>query len=73
MIVAEKCHLSRRADSVIIVRVPSTGQYGSHLPDAVFTFRPGDPQYSFWLRECTRREEPAEQLAEGGTTVGSKQ
>jgi hypothetical protein len=61
MIVAENCLLERRGEDTILVRVPSTGSYGANLPDAVFTFRPGDPQYRFWQSELSKREEaPAE-------------
>ncbi len=40
--------IERRADGIYLVRVHSKGYQGQVLPDAVFTFRPGDPQYSFW-------------------------
>ena len=43
--------VERRADGAIIVRVPSTGQYGEPLPDAVFSFRIGEPQYGLWARQ----------------------
>lgn len=43
--------VERRADGAIVVRVPSTGQYGEPLPDAVFSFRIGEPQYSRWARQ----------------------
>jgi hypothetical protein len=57
MIAAENCQLERRDEDTILVRVPSTGSYGAELPDAVFTFRPGDPQYRFWQSELSKREE----------------
>ena len=57
MIAAENCLLERRDEDTILVRVPSTGSYGAQLPDAVFTFRPGDPQYRFWQSELSKREE----------------
>jgi hypothetical protein len=40
--------VQRRGDGVLIVRVPSQERGGNRLPDAVFSFRLGDPQYSFW-------------------------
>jgi hypothetical protein len=43
--------LEGRADGVILVRVPSRGTGPDRLPDAVFTFRPGDPQYRRWEQE----------------------
>jgi hypothetical protein len=42
--------VDRRADGAIVGRVPSTGQFGQVLPDAVFAFRSGEPQYSKWAR-----------------------
>jgi hypothetical protein len=43
--------VERRPDGAIIVRVPSTGQFGEPLPDAVFSFRIGEPQYGRWERQ----------------------
>ena len=40
--------VERRADGVIIVRVPSRRRNGHLLPDAVFSFRAGDPQFAKW-------------------------
>lgn len=48
MIVAPNWLVERRDDGVVLVRVPSTGAYGAGLPDAVFSFRAGDPQYDYW-------------------------
>ncbi len=39
--------LEGRADGAILVRIPSRPG-PDRLPDAVFTFRPGDPQYRRW-------------------------
>lgn len=41
--------IEQRGDGAILVRVRSEGDEGSRLPDAVFSFRCGDPQYSYWL------------------------
>ena len=44
----------RRDDGAILVYVRSERKKGRQLPDAVFAFRRGDPQYEFWeqkLRE----------------------
>jgi hypothetical protein len=44
------CHLwrvERRGDGAIVVRVSSQRE-GRRLPDAVFAFRSGDPQYGYW-------------------------
>ena len=40
--------IERRHDGVILVRVPSENRNGQTLPDAVFSFRAGDPQYKVW-------------------------
>jgi hypothetical protein len=46
----ESYQVEERRDGVILVRVPSTKTSGSPLPDAVFSFRRGDPQYEYWKR-----------------------
>jgi len=40
----------RNHDGAILVRVPATRRdsEGEKLPDAVFSFRDGDPQYRLW-------------------------
>jgi hypothetical protein len=46
--------VERRSDGAVIVRVASRDRGLETLPDAVFTFRLGDPQYQYWdelLRE----------------------
>ncbi len=40
--------IERRKDGAMIVRMHSTDRNGNSLPDAVFTFRTGDPQFSYW-------------------------
>ncbi len=40
--------LERRGDGAILVRVHSNDRNGQPLPDAVFTFRNGDPQFEYW-------------------------
>jgi hypothetical protein len=44
----ERCAVERRADGSVLVRVHSSERKGHKLPDAVFTFRDGDPQYNYW-------------------------
>ena len=39
----------------LIVRVRSRQNTDNPLPDAVFSFRPGDPQYQQWERRMTRQ------------------
>ena len=41
--------IEKRGDGAVVVRVRSDGPEGSRLPDAVFAFRCGDPQYAYWL------------------------
>lgn len=44
-----------RADGAVIVRVHSATRDGRPLPDAVFTFRTGDPQYAYWEEQLALR------------------
>ena len=44
-------HLERRDDGAVLVRVHSSNRQGRRLPDAVFAFRPGDPQYDRWEQQ----------------------
>jgi hypothetical protein len=48
--------IQRRGDGALLVRVPSAPRNGSRLPDAVFSFRLGDPQYSFWAEMLAAQE-----------------
>ena len=41
--------IEKRGEGTIVVRVRSEGPEESRLPDAVFSFRNGDPQYAYWL------------------------
>jgi hypothetical protein len=41
--------IEQRGDGTIVVRVRSEGPEETRLPDAVFSFRNGDPQYAYWL------------------------
>jgi len=41
--------IEKRGDGAVVVRVRSEGPEGARLPDAVFAFRNGDPQYAYWL------------------------
>jgi hypothetical protein len=45
----ERLSLEKRSDGAVLVRVRSEGVNGRRLPDAVFAFRCGDPQYAYWL------------------------
>ncbi len=53
MMQTENWVVERRADGVVLVRVRSRPAGASTLPDAVFTFRPGDPQYRQWEQRAT--------------------
>jgi hypothetical protein len=49
---AEPCSwdVERKDDEAVLVRVHSIDR---RLPDAVFTFRRGDPQYDYWQRQLS--------------------
>jgi hypothetical protein len=47
--------IERRSDGAILVRVHSCNRQGHQLPDAVFAFRIGDPQYDYWARKLRDR------------------
>ena len=49
--------IERRADGVIVVRVPSEIRNGEALPDAVFSFRSGDPQYKLWEERFRQQQQ----------------
>jgi len=40
-----------RDDGAVLVRVHSYDRQGRPLPDAVFTFRLGDPQFDYWQQQ----------------------
>jgi hypothetical protein len=40
--------VERRNDGALLVRVSSRPRHGNRLPEAVFSFRSGDPQYGYW-------------------------
>jgi hypothetical protein len=47
----DSCDVHRRSDGAVLVRVHSHDRHGRQLPDAVFTFRFGDPQYDYWVKQ----------------------
>ena len=49
------CDVQRRGDGAVLVRVHSSDRQGRQLPDAVFTFRLGDPQYDYWEQKLRRQ------------------
>jgi hypothetical protein len=51
----ESWDVDRRRDGAVLVRVHSTDRDGRLLPDAVFTFRSGDPQYNYWIEKYWER------------------
>ena len=52
--------VQRRNDGAVLVRVHSCDRQGRQLPDAVFAFRLGDPQYDYWERQLLdRRRAPS--------------
>ncbi len=50
--VPDVCDVERYGDGTILVRVHSSERNGRKLPDAVFTFRLGDPQYTYWAQRA---------------------
>jgi len=48
--------LERRGDGAVIVRVASRDRGPETLPEAVFTFRFGDPQYQYWEQVLLDRQ-----------------
>ena len=50
--------VQRRHDGAVLVRVHSCDRQGHELPDAVFTFRLGDPQYDYWEQQLCRGTQP---------------
>jgi len=51
----ESWDIDRRQDGSVLVRVHSADRNGRRLPDAVFTFRMGDPQYNYWEEKYRKR------------------
>ncbi len=47
--------VERRDEETVLVRVHSSNRQGRPLPDAVFAFRNGDPQYDYWLHQLLDR------------------
>lgn len=54
----DRLTIEKRPDESIVVRVRSEGPEASRLPDAVFSFRCGDPQYSYWLARLNAHARP---------------
>ncbi len=52
----ESWEVERRHDGAVLVRVHSRVVEGRALPDAVFAFRAGDPQYTYWEAQLRHRE-----------------
>ncbi len=63
--------VERRADGAVIVRVHSTGRFGRQLPDAVFAFRPNDPQYDFWEQQLRSKMGHALDIGDGAKIAAS--
>ena len=47
--------VERRDNATVLVRVHSDSRQGRRLPDAVFSFRCGDPQYDYWASQLLER------------------
>jgi hypothetical protein len=48
--------IERRSDGAVVVRVPSPDGGDRPIPDAVFAFRQGDPQYIYWDERLRNQE-----------------
>ena len=48
--------IERRSDGAVVVRVPSLPHGSESIPDAVFAFRQGDPQYVYWDERLRHQE-----------------
>lgn len=59
--------VQRRNDGAVLVRVHSCDRQGRQLPDAVFAFRQGDPQYDYW--ETQLRLRISAPVDNGGTSI----
>ncbi len=53
----ERLSIEKRSDGALVVRVQSEGPVETRLPDAVFSFRCGDPQYAYWLSRLESRRD----------------
>ncbi len=53
----ESWDVQQRNDGAVLVRVHSCDRQGQQLPDAVFAFRLGDPQYDYWAEQLRHRME----------------
>ena len=53
----EACNVERYSDGTVLVRVHSRDRSGRRLPDAVFTFCIGDPQYAYWAARAVPVED----------------
>lgn len=47
--------VQRRSDGAVLVRMRSKESAGDRLPDAVFAFQLGDPQYAYWEQRLEER------------------
>jgi hypothetical protein len=55
----ESWDVEQRGDGTFLVRVHSCNRNGLPLPDAVFAFRAGDPQYNYWEEKFHERSNAA--------------
>jgi hypothetical protein len=51
--------VERRGDGAVLVRVHSRPNNGHTLPDAVFAFRAGDPQFLYWEQQLLHQQSTA--------------
>jgi len=48
--------IERRSDGAVVVRVRSAHAADCAIPDAVFAFRQGDPQFIYWDERLRNQE-----------------
>ena len=67
----DSCAFQRCRDGSVLVRVHSYDRNDRPLPDAVFTFRPGEPQYNYWSQRADEQlDAAAEDSSLGDVVVG---
>jgi hypothetical protein len=65
MVKPSEYHVQRRPDGAVVVRVVSPRrEHKPPLPDAVFCFQIGDPQYDYWASKLRSAQSEAVQCFE---------
>jgi hypothetical protein len=66
-----RCTIEMSRNHSLRVRIPSKPFRGVPLPEAVFTFRVGDPQYEYWRQryEKARHQHSTEDVKRGQPVI----